>query len=138
LARIAYLYRWLYYRCYRYSKKVDSKIALHGAIASLYVVIILLINLSTLVWLYVSMFRTTYGIPLTLPDWVIGAAVGVVALWHRYFVRRGNRYKKIIDEFSKESAEEERRGDRLFGWYLAGSFFSFIIAGTLLVLRTGG
>jgi len=137
LTQIAYLYRWLYYRCYRYSKKADSRFAWHADLASIHLVALLLANLLTLLFLFAFLFRTKFGIPTTLPNWVIGAITAGIFSLHGFFVRYGDRYKKIIGEFSTESAEAERRGDLLFGWYLVLSLFAIVAAGMLLAVRAG-
>jgi fatty acid desaturase len=137
VAQITYFYRWLYYRCYRPSKKVDGKFAMRWANASLYVIMFLVLNLIVLLFLFGFVFHTTFGIPVGLPHWVIGSVFVGVVLIHHVFIRHGDRYKKIIGEFSKEGAEEERRGDRLFGCYFVLSMLAFVATCVVLAVRAG-
>ena len=48
-------YRWLYYRCYRYSERANrSKAAAHWFYAACYVFVIFLMNVVVLLWLTVN------------------------------------------------------------------------------------
>ena len=119
-------YCWLYYRCYRHSAKGD--IAKHWANASLYTVMILFLNLVAVLIVLGSLFRTNFGIPRGLPHWVVGSAFGAIVLVHHFYLRRRERYKQIIQQFAKETPAQQRRGDLLFAWYVAMSFFALGVA----------
>ena len=134
---MGHAYRWLYYRCYRYSQKADSRFALHWANATVYVLAILSMNLIFLFLLLAFLYQATFGMPIGLPHWAIGAASVAIAFLHLAFVGHRNRYKRIIREFSHESAEQALRGDRLFGWYLVLSLGSVVAVGILWMVRLG-
>jgi len=133
---IVRFYEWVYYRCYRYSKKADSRFSLHWAVASLYVQCIFTMNLGVLLFLFVFIFPAPR---ISGSRWVIFAALIAVALVHLLFLWHKNRYKRIISRFSNETAEQQQRSDRLFGWYLVTSTFSllsmFVIAAALAGLH---
>ena len=122
---IGRLYRWLYYRWYRYSVRADFKFSMHWANASLYMIMLLLLNLTVLLVVVGFLFHLALGIPMGLPHWIVGMAFVVVVLLHHAFLRVGGHYKRIIGEFSKETPEQQRHGDRLFGWYLVLSMLAF-------------
>ena len=127
-------YRWLYYRCYRYSRKADAKFAWHWANAGLYVLLILSMNLLVLVLVPTVIFPATFGVLFSGSKWVVGGVFVGVSLLHSLLLRR--RYEGIVNEFSKETAEEQRRGNRLFAWYLVISILLLLavfIGGTLHV-----
>jgi hypothetical protein len=96
----------------------------------------LLLNLLALFFLFMFLFRPKFG-AIKLPSWVIFAAIIGIYLWHRSLLLHGERYRKIISEFSTEGIEAERRGDLLFGWYLVLSLLAVVGAGMLLAVRLG-
>ena len=130
-------YLWLYYRCYRHSLKRDGKFARPWLNASLYVVMLLYLNLVVLLWAVGYLFRTNFGIPVGLPHWMIGMAFVAIVLLQHLYLWHGGRYEKIIRQFSKESTEQQRRGDLVFDWYVALSFLAFIVTGVIVVVRIG-
>ena len=116
-------YEWLYYRCYRYSKRADGRLSANWAVASLYVQGIFTMNLGVLLFLFVFIFPAPR---ISGSRWVILTALIAAALVHLLFLWHKNRYKRIISRFSNETVEQQQCGDRLFGWYLVTSTFSFL------------
>jgi uncharacterized membrane protein len=139
LTRIIHLYEWLYYRCYRYSKKADGKYSANWMLASVYLLMLLTTNLIVVLFLFVFIFPKGAVVSIPEPRWTIGGACAVAAVLQIFFLAHGRRYKRIIRRFSNETAEQQRRGDRLFGWYLVTSVFSvlgmFVLGGALVGLH---
>jgi hypothetical protein len=129
--KIGFFYRWLYYRCYRHEEKGWRKYSRrYWDSASVLVLIIFLMNLGALFILSVPLFG--FRVPTNVPHWVIGGAFLAVALWHTFYWR--DRYKRVLAEFSGETIEEQRQGDRFFALYVVGSLVFFIAAAGLMIL----
>ena len=134
MVAIGRFYRWLYYRCYRYSQNADGKYAsLNWANASAYVCIIFAMNFVALFLLSVVVFGSWF--PLGIPRQVIFGVPVAIALGHTLYWRK--RYKHVLIEFSSETSSQQRYGDRLFGFYLVGSLVLMILAFGLLALLSG-
>lgn len=138
-------YRWLYYRCYRYSLKADSSFAIHWVNASVFVFVIFVANLMALGAYGAIVYRILLKGPAILgpistassnsTPTAIAALIAVgIIISHIALLKYKGCYKRIIQEFSKESLEQQRRGDRLFGWYLVGSLALLIVGFILLPL----
>ena len=135
--RLAYLHHWLYYRCYRYSRKGgDSAFTVHWQIAAIQSLLLPVLNLLALGSLLLFISPATAKVLFSSPSWLIGSALVALALCHIFFLAHKGRYKKIIKQFSAETGEEQRRGDRLFGWYLVFSVFSVLGPGIVAVLQS--
>jgi hypothetical protein len=129
--KVGFFYRWLYYRCYRHEERAWRKYSRrYWDKASLDVCIIFLLNLFVLLYLSVLLFG--FWFPTNAPHWVIGGIFVVIGLWHTFYWR--DRYKRVLAEFSGETIEEQQHGDRLFAWYVVGSFVFFIAAAGLMIL----
>ncbi len=120
--KLAWLYRSMYYRLYRYSERVDGKFSTYYIDASIKFSLILIFNFFTLDLIYLIISREKTSILDFVPVWVVGAvAVGFLVL-HTFFWGYKGRYKKIVAEFSKESREQEHRRNVWAVWYGATSF----------------
>jgi len=138
VTRIARFYYWLYYRCYRYSRKGgDSAFTVHWAIAAIQSLLLLATNLLALLLLLLVISPSTARVVFSAPPWVIGSAFGSLVFLHLLLLGYKGRYKKILKQFSKETDNQQRRGDRLFGWYLVCSVFSFLGIGIVAGVRAG-
>lgn len=134
---IVHFYRWLYYRCYRYSKRADSKLALHWANAGLYVLLFLGMNLLVVFLILVVISPAIFGVLFSGSKWLAGGLFAGVALVQLYFLRRNRRYENIVRQFSKETPDEQRRGDRLFAWYFVISFLLVVAISVAGIVRIG-
>ncbi len=93
------------------------------------------LNLIALGFLLIFISPATAKALFSAPSWVIGSVFGALVVCQLFFLSYKGRYRKIIKQFSAETAEEQQRGDRLFGWYLAFSVFAFFGLGIALALR---
>ena len=128
---VSFFHRWLFYHCYRHEEKAWRWYSRrrYWDLASLDACILLLTNLGALFFL--SVFFFGLWLPTHVPHWVIGGIFGAVALLYTWFWR--SRYKHVLTEFSRETIEEQRRGDRLFAWYVVGSLVFFIATASLMI-----
>lgn len=125
MQRLGWLYRSMYYRFYRYSEKADSAYSMYYLNAAINFSMILIVNFGFLLVAYASFFPET-SILDSLPIWVVGAMGALFCVAHALFLGYKGRYKKILNEFSKESREEEHRRNLWAVWYVVVSLFSFI------------
>jgi hypothetical protein len=130
-------YRWLFYRCYRYSLKADGRIAIHWANASIYVLMIITMNVIVIFFASAFIFGYFFVVP-SAPRWILFLIAAAIALLHTFLLGYKGRYKKIIGAFQKESDEQQRRGDLLFGWYLVSSLFLMIAVFVIAFIDVGG
>ena len=133
LEKIGWFYRWLYYRCYRYSLKADSRFSIHWANAAILALVVITTNTLVLLFAITLAFSIVVVLP-SAPRWILFLIFAVIALLHTFVLGYKSRYRKIIGEFQKESAEQQRRGDLLFGWYLVSSLFLLIVIGVIAVV----
>jgi hypothetical protein len=105
---------------------IDGKFAWHWAHAGIYVLLVLMLNVIVIVFVFLMLFPATVAPLFSGSKWMVGIALFAVGVAHHYFLLYKTRYKKIVAEFSKESADEQRRGDLTFRWYLGTSMLLLI------------
>jgi len=132
---IGRFYRWLYYRCYRYSVR-GGGFFMHWASASILLLGVISMNLLVLIGLLVYMWPGTFLVLVSAPKWVAAGLVAVMVV-QLSILGHNSRYKRIFKTFSKETPEEQRRGDLRFGWYLVLSMFSLIAMFAFAAVRSG-
>jgi hypothetical protein len=136
--RFAHFWPWLYYRCYRYSRKGgDSPFTVHWAVAAMQSLLLPSINLIALGFLLFFISPAAAKVFFSAPSWVVGAAFGALIVFQLSLLAYKGRYRKIVKHFSTETVEQQQRGDRLFGWYLVFSVFSFLGLGIAAAVRIG-
>ena len=134
LRNVGGFYRWLYYRCYRYSKKADFRFSKHWVNAATYLLMILITNVTVL---FFALAFLGLRISMRVPAWTVGALLVGIALLQLAVLGHRGRYGEIINEFSKETVDQQRRGDLAFGWYLAFSLVSFIAVFVVATMHAG-
>ena len=138
MQRLGHVYSWLYYRCYRYGMAADGPDPFRWATASLYVTLLLLVNVSAVLFLVILALprEQANAVPLG-PKWLWFWGIVCIEGLHMLLLWSGGRYKRILGRFSHETPEQQRRGDRLFGWYLVTSVFSLFGIWMLVAFKAG-
>ena len=134
--KLAWLYRSMYYRLYRYGERVDGKYSDRNFIASIRFSVVLMCNFYSLDFIYLIISRERTLLLGFLPMWAVGALAASFCVLHGFFLGYKGRYKKIVAEFSKESRELEHRRNKWAVWYgLISVFLVFGLGATWAILK---
>src|SRR2546426_7081955 len=133
--KLCWLYRSMYYRLYRYSERADSKYSTYYFNAAINFSMILIMNFGTLYLIYTIISGGKAWILDFVPVWVVGAVVAGFLVLHSFFFGYKGRYKKIVNEFSKENREQEHRRNLWTAWYGIISFLLPIAIGLAWAIR---
>ena len=113
--------------CHRSSLKSDSRFGIHWANAT--ILLLTIVTMNVIVLLFASAFVFPVVVPVSAPKSILFLIFAGIVLGHK------GRYKKIIGEFQRENAEQQGRGDLLFGWYLVLSLFLLIAIFIVAAIR---
>lgn len=110
-------YRYVYYKLYRWSEKVNPGEFYHEISAVVMISVTIGMNLLVMLIPILLTFNLKWpegkGVPLLL--------AGIIGVANYFIFIRRERHKKIIKEFYKEGTIKRKRGNFLVACYVTGS-----------------
>ena len=128
------LYRYVFYKLYRWSEAVNSKHERHEINAVMMLSLVVIANLGTIP--AVIQLITGYEAfrILAIPKYY-GAVIAIFMMIANFTLLKKYGFKKIIQEFSHERVPQQKFGNVLVTCYVLGSFLLLFASFALVAIR---